>query len=80
VGDPGRDRAGSLLAVLAVSSLGTGLSMPDESSPCEHWWEGAGGVVLFPWARPLIVLGILAMVGRGPRSVTTQDAGRPVAP
>jgi len=70
----------ALLTVLATSSLGTGLSMPPESSPYQHWWDGAGGVVFFPWAWPPIVLGLLAAVGRGPRSVPTVRAERPAGP
>lgn len=64
-----------LLALLAVGSLTTGLSM-EESSPMQHWWDGAGGVVLLPWAWLPLALGALALVGRGPRAPRTPDQAR----
>ncbi|MGI8900808.1 MAG: hypothetical protein ACR2HA_07720 [Nocardioides sp.] len=63
----------ALLAVLAISSLTHGLALSEEHSPYQHWWDGAGGVVFLPWAWLPVALGLLAAVGRGPRSVSTAD-------
>ena len=58
---------GVLLGLLALSSLTTGLDRADEFSPISHWWDGAGGVLLMPWAWPPLALGLLAACGIGPR-------------
>jgi hypothetical protein len=56
-----------VLALLALNSLATGLGMTDDSGVYQHWWDGAGGVLLLPWAWVPLVLGGLAVLGRGPR-------------
>ena len=51
--------------------------MADDSGVYQHWWDGAGGVLLLPWAWVPLVLGLLAVLGRGPRraaSLTGQSA------
>ena len=62
---------GGLLVVLALAGLvaaGEGWSMPADPNPYSHWSDGAGGVIACPWTWPLVVLGLMALLGRGPLS------------
>jgi hypothetical protein len=61
---------GALCALLALRSAAKGLGMEDVGPTISPWYDGAGGVLACPWTWPVIVLGVLALVGRGPERAT----------
>ena len=59
-----------LCAVLAVWAAVRGSGMEQVGVTISPWYDGAGGVLACPWTWPPVVLGVLALVGRGPRPAT----------
>ncbi|GAA2124130.1 hypothetical protein GCM10009843_20500 [Nocardioides bigeumensis] len=59
------------LVPLALSSLSSAGSADDRGAGIDTWVDGAGGVLALPWTWVVVVLGLLALVGRGPRRATS---------
>ena len=56
----------ALLGLLALSSLSSARTAERDSLVVSSWTDGAGGVAACPWTWVVVVLGLLALVGRGP--------------
>ncbi len=71
---------GVLCALLALRSAVTGLGMEQVGLTISPWYDGAGAVLACPWTWPVVVLGLLALLGRGPsRERVTAPAAPPDA-
>jgi hypothetical protein len=69
------------LLPLALSSYSSARSTDDRGPGINGWVDGAGGVLALPWTWVVVVLGLLALVGRGPtRNVRTGELKTAEAP
>lgn len=59
--------AAGLLTYLAVSSAVDATTSSDPGPGTDHWWDGAGAVLVCPWTWPLVLLGLLAPLRRSPQ-------------
>jgi hypothetical protein len=67
------------LVPLALASYTSAQSAERDSVVISPWTDGAGGVLACPWVWVVVVLGLLALLGRGPARVTA-PAAPPDAP
>ena len=54
------------LVPLALASYSSAQSAERDSVVISTWTDGVGGVLACPWVWVVVVLGLLALLGRGP--------------